>query len=384
VGWVSTWNAKCGIAGHLAHLVATVPAEEYVVFAARESITLGPDGANCVRSWTAGKEVNGLAEISRQLAPMSITALIIQFNYGFYNHAELNEFIEDAVGRGVCVIMHPHSTIDPQPSPNFQLGGLIKGLRKCARILAHSPSDMNRLKSLGLVENVMLLPHGVMRNTSEAAPLANRAKPLIASFGFSFANKGLVELVEAVALLRDEGFGVQLRMLNSQHPNSQSAEVVRAVRAAIDRLRLWNDVEYCTEYLEDDVCLRLLGEADLVVNPYQHTGESASGAVRYGLSVGRPVAVTPLPIFNDLGGAVFRLPGIAPAQIARGIADTLRHIADDSATAQKVREAARCWLDAHDAARQGERLMRLARTLAGRNPPARIAAGHRQKGDVRP
>jgi glycosyltransferase involved in cell wall biosynthesis len=368
VGWITTWNVKCGIASHVARLLDAVPPDDVIVFAAREEPTLRPDQPNCIRCWTASKEANGLDEIGRQLESRSVDALVIQHNYGFFNHFELNDFIEAVAQKGICVLIDLHSTIDPLEVENFRLREFLRALHKCDRILAHGPADMNRLKALGLVDNVMLFPAGVVSTRRDpGVPSRRNDPPLIASFGFSFANKGLLELVEAVALLRDQGKPVRLRMLNAEHTNPESARVVGAVRMAIERLGLQNEVDFRSEYLEDEVCLALLGEADLVVNPYQKTVESASGAVRYGIASGRPVAVTPLPIFDDLGDSVFRMPGSTPLEIAQGIADALWHIEQGSDTAKSIQNTASRWLKAHDFSQQGIRLMRMARALTNRN-----------------
>ncbi|NKX16972.1 hypothetical protein HGG75_21850 [Ochrobactrum pseudogrignonense] len=62
-----------------------------------------------------------------------------------------------------------------------------------------------------------------------------------------------------------------------------------------------------------------LSAADLILYPYQNTAESASGAVRYGLAVNKPVAVSPAPIFDDVNDVVFQLPGTNPEAIANGV-----------------------------------------------------------------
>lgn len=364
VGWVTTWKVRCGIAGHIANMLGAISAEDVMIFAADDADVLGADEPNCLRLWTQGKGENDLHRILPELKARSIDSLVIQFNYGFFNHAELGRFIDTAANQGVRVLIDLHSTIDPRDLDNFRLRDFLEGLRKCHRILAHGPNDLNRLKALGLVDNVMLFPLGVMRQSAPPLAHAPGSTPLISSFGFAFANKGLPELVQAVALLKQQGMPVRLRMLNAEHTNPESGNVIRSLRAMVQALGLQDDVELRTEYLDDDICLALLGEADLVVNPYQQTGESASAAVRYGVTSGAPVAVTPLAIFDDLGDAVFRMPGMTPEQIAQGVASALRDIQDASPTARSVREAARRWIEAHDVARQGVRLMRTARATA--------------------
>ena len=331
-----------------------------------------PDRANCLRNWNIGKDSNGFDQTLRDVSELAVSVVVIQFNYGFYNHFELQSFIEECVERGVAVLIDLHATIDPQDADNWRLADFRHGLRQCHRILVHSLVDMERLKALGLVENVTLFPLGVMNRVNELAALhRHNTPPLIASFGFCLPNKGLAELVDAVGILKRQGVAVRLRMLNAEYPVSVSAHEVQKVRDAIARNGLEAEVEFRTEFLADEVCLSLLAEADLVVNPYQKTGESASASVRYGLSAGRPVAVTPLPFFDDLQEAVFRLPGITPELMAEGIADALQHIGNDTETARRVRAAAAAWIGGHDYARLGACLLRMVRALTMAPKPAR-------------
>lgn len=365
IGWVTTWNIRCGIATFTSHLSETI-ADSSVIFAAHDALLTKRDGKNVHRSWTVSKEENGLSHVSELMADMRMDAVIIQFNFGFFNHAELNDFGVAAVNSGKIVLFHLHSTVDPLGNvENYRLADLLPALSLCHRIIVHSPADMNRLKQLGLVDNVMIMPHGVV-SIGDPAQLRDKVMgaPLLTSFGFAFYSKGLIELVEAIGILKRKGRRVRLRMLNAEYPTEESRTVLMTVRSLIRKLNLDDEIEVRSEFLDDDVCLALIGEADLVVNPYQRTGESASGATRYGLAAGRPVAVTPLPFFDDLGEAVYRFPGIAPDDLAAGIDDVLRHLEQQTPHAQSVRANARKWLDEHDFAKQGDRLLRMLRALA--------------------
>jgi glycosyltransferase involved in cell wall biosynthesis len=68
-----------------------------------------------------------------------------------------------------------------------------------------------------------------------------------------------------------------------------------------------------------------LESADLVVYPYQQTSESSSAAIRLGLASHRPVAVTPLDIFEDVKDLCHVLPGITPADLGAGINQLLKN-----------------------------------------------------------
>ena len=114
-----------------------------------------------------------------------------------------------------------------------------------------------------------------------------------------------------------------------------------------------------TDFLPDHESLSALSDADLIVFPYQSTGESSSAAVRYGLATGRPVAVTPLPIFDDVRPAVYQLPGQAPRDIAEGIA---RFMDGDVPASDAER-----WRDAHRYPKLGDRLRGMLAQLGRRS-----------------
>jgi len=363
VAWLSTYNVPCGIAGHVQHLLAPIPSEEILILAGIQEPRVNPiDPPNCIRCWVLNKVNNGLDEAARLIRDNSINTVVIQHAYGFFNHAELSILIDSAINQGTNVILELHSTVDPFGDvENYRMADLSRVMRRCSRIIVHSALDVDRLKGIGIVSNVMVIPHGVMKPQSGPRKIGLEDSPLIASFGFSFPNKGLVELVQAVGILRDRGRKVRLRMLNAQSPSPDSEPVVKSIQQEIKNLCLEDLIEFRFDYLDDDVCLPLLSEADLIVNPYQQTGESASGAVRYGLATGRPVAVTPLTIFDDLGDAVFRLPGISPTQLADGIDEALHHIACHSETARHVQKSMDRWIDQHDYANHSTLYMALAR-----------------------
>ena len=102
------------------------------------------------------------------------------------------------------------------------------------------------------------------------------------------------------------------------------------------------------DFLDDKDSLRLLSDADLLVFAYQNTEESASGAVRYGMATQKPVAVTPLAIFNDLGDAVFKLQGQSIAELASDIRSALNHIQQNQDSAVTIQQRADAWREQHN------------------------------------
>lgn len=360
IGWITSWNTKCGIATYSAHLIDAMPDADVRIFASRTTAQTESDAASVVRCWDAG-DGNSLDELAAAIEASGVSTLVLQFQYGFFDFDHLSGFLLGQVNAGRSVVLMMHATMDAAETPHKLLRNLAPAFARCDRLFVHSPGDLNRLKAIGLVENVALFPHGVID-----LPIRERQPSdgpfLICSYGFLLPHKGLLELIEAVSHLVRQGRDVQLRMVNAEYPAPQSKALLKEVRGSIQALGLQDRVTLLTDFLPDLESLAALEAADLIVFPYQATGESSSAAVRYGLATGRPVAVTPLPIFEDVRRAVCQLPGQTPVEIAEGIAGIMDHgmPADD----------AERWRDAHRYTKLAPRLHAVLTQLARRRLPA--------------
>ena len=119
------------------------------------------------------------------------------------------------------------------------------------------------------------------------------------TFGFLLPHKGQIELVEAFERL--PGWD-ELILLCATREGSGKME--QKVNSLIQSKGLTDRVRLVTDFLDDDVAIATLAKCDLLVFPYQNTKESASGAVRMGVAAGVPIAVSPIPIFDDISGAI--------------------------------------------------------------------------------
>ncbi|CAM5507889.1 D-inositol-3-phosphate glycosyltransferase [Aquamicrobium terrae] len=366
VGWVSTYNKRCGIATYSQHLIDVLGLPT-VILAGHADEKLGKDGDNVVRCWHEGK-VDDFAAVLAAVEHWKLDVVVVQFNYGFYDFECLAAFLHRLVDAGKTVVVTLHATIDPAHEPHRKLEMLVPALARCDRLLVHSVNDMNRLKRHGLVENVSLFPHGVLAPKAPAAATRSakgRNRPVtVASYGFFLPNKGLLELIEAVHLLRGRGLDFRLRLVNAEFPAEVSYRLIQQAKALIARHRLWSYVDLRTDFLSDEDSLALLSSADLVAYTYQETAESASGAVRYGLAAGKPVVVTPLPIFQDLDDCVFKLPGTSPAQIAQGLEALASDAAAGAPDFVERLARARNWRDSHAYPVLGRRLAGMLKGLA--------------------
>lgn len=380
VAWVTSWNTRCGIAAYARHLASAFPPSRLRILASHPRDRIRPDEPNVLRCWAEHHEVP-LDELYEAIRACGAEAAVIQFNFGFFGLGHLGRLLERLARDGVHAYLFMHSTADAEiAGRNVSLREIARPLSTARRIFVHGPDDLNRLKGLGLVENVCLFPHGVLepRAVDAAAARARRGltgKRVLASFGFMLPHKGLRELVEAFAQLRQRHDDLHLLMLNGLYPDPASEGERRACLDLIKRHRLGDAVTLISDFLPEDEALALLALAEAVVFPYQDTQESASGAVRFGLASGRPVLCTPLAIFDDVGDAVHRAPGRSPADIAAACADVLDRRIDLDALAE--RQAA--WVAAHGWSALSRRLENIIRSCGRAEAWAR-ACGEAEDG----
>ncbi|WP_321871300.1 glycosyltransferase family 4 protein [Burkholderia ubonensis] len=353
VGWITTWNVKCGIATYSEHLLSGF-SEHPLILAADDANIQGTDGDNCRRCW-AVSDIDDLSALTAEIERAELDVLMIQFNFGFFHHDHLNRFIAYHKAAGRIVLIDLHATNDPPQTPGKHMRNYLEGLSRCDRVLVHSIDDMNRMKDFGLIENVVLFPHGIL-DVPEPTPRQRDVVPTVATYGFCLPHKGLAEIVEAVALLRDTERHVNLRMVNAEYPAPQSRELAELLRARINELGVGDRVTLESRFLPDDESLKLLQDSDLVIFAYHPTSESSSGAVRYGLACGRPTLVTDLPIFKELGESVWTVQNNDPAVLAERLWQVLREIRSGSVQEQRRAQTALNWRTQHNYSALSKRL----------------------------
>lgn len=362
IAWISTWNARCGIANYSHFLTENLPQARLAIFANHIPERMGFDAANVVRCWNVKPEEDFNYPLELILE-QGIRAVVVQYNFGFCSTANLAKFIRSLSENGIALYLFFHSTADVVVSGELtSLGHIAETLRQATRIFVHSLEDVNRLKAWDLVENVIYFPHGI-----GARPLAQKVKSVrfqgkrvIASYGFLLPHKGIRQLIQAFSELVKGDKNLHLMLLNALYPASVSSDEEKACRDLILELELEAHVSLMTDFLSESGTQEILADADLIVFPYQQTQESSSAAVRVGLATGKPVAVTPLAIFADVDNAVHRLPGTSSQEIFEGLSFLL----SASDTILQKHEAVDQWFVERDWALLSSRLLNIIDGLA--------------------
>jgi glycosyltransferase involved in cell wall biosynthesis len=338
IGLITTWGTKCGIAMYSKYLTEH-DLNNYTILAASDNDTVTTDHQNILRCWKPGND--DLSNLFEVITREKIQHILIQFNYGFFDFTKLSEFVHKLVMNGKRVSITLHSTTDPIGYENKELKTLKNALALCENIFVHSKNDIANLSKLNLSENVTLFPQGIYEPTPDPFSLRITEDTfVVASYGFFLPHKGLHELINAAYLLKQEGMKINLLMLNAMYDAPISEELISSAKKLINQLGMTNEVTLITDFLNESMTIRLMQNANLVIFPYQNTGESSSAAVRMGIASGVPVAVTPLSIFDDMGKSVFKLPGTDPESLALGMKTVKNEINNKSTLAEQIHKQA--------------------------------------------
>jgi glycosyltransferase involved in cell wall biosynthesis len=357
LAWISTYNARCGIAAYSEHLLEFFDKSAFeITIVADDQEAIRPDPDNIVRLWSKS---GSLARVRDYLITNRFDAAVFQYNFAFFDFSDFVDILIELFEANINTFVIFHRTKNLEDYRSLVLHQkTTEALRSCTRIFVHDIEDVNRLGELGVIENVVLLTHGVIDrptlNMDAVRSLLGLSdfSPVIGTFGFLLPGKGLTELIHSFALILRAYPTAYLLMLNADYLNAESQEQRERCLSLVRLLELEGHLRLINEFLDVEEILFLLSACDAIVFPYQRSEESASGAVRLGLAAGRPALTTPLPIFSDLSEIVDQLPGIEARQIAEGVLSLL----DDEDRKTEILQRQRDWVRANSWAAQAARI----------------------------
>jgi glycosyltransferase involved in cell wall biosynthesis len=350
LGWVTSWNTKCGIASYSKFLIHDIDATKFdqYIFSSKKDTPNSRDEAFVIRCWENNTQTD-LSELLSQIINKRIEVLIVQFNFGFFDLYAFDSLINSLLERKVKVIIFFHATADiVRTDFTASLKTIAKTLKKVDRLFVHGINDLNQMKEFGLINNVSLFPQGVLKvDYNETVFIKQQLKisnkKIIGSYGFLLPDKGIKELILAFGDLLSRFPHMHLLLINALYPIHDSIQLRDECLEMIGNLKLSKNVTMINDYLTDQESILLLKCADIIIFPYQNSQESSSAAVRHGIASQKPVVCTPLPVFNDVNSIVHILPGILPHQISSGLSELL----DDEKLLLSKMEMQKEWINNH-------------------------------------
>lgn len=363
LAWISSHNSRCGIATYSQNLLEYWPGEQPIVLANENVSLIAADTTNVRRCWqTTAFDGAKIAELIREAG---CHAVMVQHNPGLFPTRDLSQLLDALDSHKILRYVTLHSTVDTFKQPDIA-PSIRNSLQRATRILVHSVADLNLLKKHEIIDNVVLFPHGVYRPASATRTqwakkwldqklTRNPNDFVLASFGFLLPHKGIAELILALSLLRKNKRQVKLLLLNALYPTQESKVLAEEIELMIADLQLKDHVLFLNDFLDEEQAIALLSLADAVIYPYQHSDESASGAVRMAIAAHRPVLTTPVSIFNDIKDQVFQLPGTSAHEVAKGVCELL----NDPGLGEEYAQISRRYATTHQWPDLSERLYNL-------------------------
>jgi len=350
LGWVTSWNTKCGIASYSRFMLNSLDTSRFdlSVFASTKEDLISRDEPFVFRCWENNAHQN-LSDLIAQIIDKEIDVLVIQFNFGFFDLKAFESLIKKLQNEEIKIIIFFHSTSDVIVDGRLlSLRSISSILKRVDRLFVHSINDLNRMKQFGLVENVSIFPQGVLRHGYEDSVFIKKQfdisdRKIIATYGFLLPHKGISEIIRTFEKLWKTHPEIHLLLVNAIYPIQQSIELKAECLNLIDELNISDKVTFIWEYLTDEESILLLKCADLIVFPYQNTQESSSAAIRHGIASLRPVVCTPLSIFDDVSDIVHFLPGNTPEEMLTGLSELL----DDEERLYSKTERQKGWIKNH-------------------------------------
>ena len=138
-----------------------MPDDIFVFSPHKENTYVDEDNTNLIKedqllpcwNFPYNKDQN-LDELYFQIKTNNISSLVIQFNFDFFDITQLILLFEKLIKSKIIIILVLHSTIFPKKYDSNDVSLFKKLLIKCTRVLVHSLNDINRLKKLGLIDNI--------------------------------------------------------------------------------------------------------------------------------------------------------------------------------------------------------------------------------------
>ncbi|MDK2930708.1 MAG: hypothetical protein PWR07_839 [Bacillota bacterium] len=325
---VPSWGKRCGISDYARALV------EHLGDCGVEA-TVVPSGSGEVllplfRSLGCNGDDGSAQRPSRDLSQNAADTGrvdIVHFQYEFvlYDINELSSAVAVLRGGGMPVVVTAH---DFAPGL-IRHNGLVA--RAFSRLIVHSHEARAAYCGMGAdPAHVAVIPMGCNTYSfdGEVAGVGALdeevtgvgAKPAVGFFGFCLPHKGMIELAMAVQEVRRTYPSLKCFMLSSVAPYHSSRTFATRLKETLSRLELSDAVTLIDDYLPEREAVRFLHAMDVNVLPYHDHGLiGTSAAARTVMAARRPMIVTDVPFFSDLGPEVYKIPSADPGEIAKAL-----------------------------------------------------------------
>ena len=156
-------------------------------------------------------------KVAESCVDNSIRYLNVQYHPNFFSESSLIDIVTRCRNENIAVTVTLHNTRE------LDIEHLNVLSKLCCGLCLHDTKDLQRLEKLG-IQNLIHIPHGILEVPDELTELARRRLAIsntvvIGTFGFLRAHKGLFELIESIAVLKDIFPDILLYSLCASYPS---------------------------------------------------------------------------------------------------------------------------------------------------------------------
>ena len=342
VSMITTWNSKCGVAEYTKmEIEATMQNVEYRIYPDYTSKVIARDEPFVSKRVWGNISKGNMVELTRRLSNDSSDIVHFQFNYGFFRPDDLAAAIEK-LHEDKKIVITFHKTDDCEINGKIvSLRAITKQLNLCAALIVHQEADKELLCSYGVRKEIIcVINHGQIVYPEISAQFAQKQQrmsmgPVIGSYGFFLPHKGIKEVIQAVAVLREEFPHILYMPVCALYESDISKKYYHECVTEAERLGVQDNVKFITDFLPNTESVKHLQACDVLVMPYKPTKESASGAIRFCMAVKRPIITTRQPIFDEFKECTYQI----ESADREPIADAVRTLIHNKAVAGDYKES---------------------------------------------
>ncbi|TWP47550.1 glycosyltransferase [Lentzea tibetensis] len=320
-GFLSTYPpTHCGLATFTAsllrHLTEVTPGSWGCVVRVLEDEdrdTAVAAGSPVVHQMAPGEVEAAAAALNR------CDVVVVQHEYGIYAGRDGADVLGVLARLRVPVIVVLH-TVLTAPTPG-QRQVLEEVVGYADAVVTMSEAARRRLVAgytIGRPDEVVVIPHGALP-VEPPAHGPSTGRPVILTWGLLGRGKGIEWGISALGALRD--LKPRYLVAGQTHPKvlAHEGEIYRRnLRNRAAAFGVGNMVEFDPTYREVGALAELVGQADVVLLPYDSSEQVTSGVLIEALAARRPVVATEFPHAAELlaDGVGLLVPHRDPAAIA--------------------------------------------------------------------
>jgi glycosyltransferase involved in cell wall biosynthesis len=319
-------NSQDGIAEYTRHIYQSCEKNfQSIFFLSNKDIAdrVRMDKKNVYRVWNMGTD--DIDDVIDKIKELSVDSVHIQYHSGaYFSPTTLDLLLKKLYSTKKIIVLELHAV----KSASFDISKMCKNFNLATHIIVHSKKDAEYLKKQ--LSNIVYEPLGEKVFYPRAKFKVKKDLkldsffPIIATHGLFNKNKNIPNVVKAFAQVLKDYPNALFLGLNAISPNNVYAQSeYNSTLKIANELNIQDRVIIITDFLEREELEIYASCVDCFVLPYEHVGESASGAVRTCMASGAVVLVSDIEQFSDFEDEVVKLDNISSEEIYAKIIEVM-------------------------------------------------------------